>query len=134
MLLGIATHKLSRTITRDWVTSVLRAPFTRLEGQAELPKEVSESARGRGLRRAIGELLTCPFCTGQWVAALLAYGLVLKPPVARLIASVFTVISISDFLHAAWVITGTKMEQAGGSGGSGDGGASQDEQPGTSGS
>ncbi|MDQ3700246.1 MAG: DUF1360 domain-containing protein [Chloroflexota bacterium] len=95
---------------------MLRAPFTRREGEAELPKEVNESARGRGLRRAIGELLTCPFCTGQRVAALLAYGLVLKPPVVRLIASVFTVISISDFLHAAWVITGTKMEQVGGDG------------------
>jgi Protein of unknown function (DUF1360) len=28
LLLGIATHKLGRIITKDWVTSPLRAPFT----------------------------------------------------------------------------------------------------------
>ncbi len=28
LLLGIATHKLGRIITKDWVTSSLRAPFT----------------------------------------------------------------------------------------------------------
>ena len=112
LLLGVATHKLSRTIARDWVTSVLRAPFVRLEGEADLPKELKEEARGEGMRRAIGELITCPFCTGQWVAALLTYLLVLNPPVGRLVASIFTVISASDFMHAAWVIAGTKMEQA----------------------
>src|SRR3954453_15400162 len=32
LLLGVATHKLSRLITRDWVTSPLRAPFTQYEG------------------------------------------------------------------------------------------------------
>lgn len=113
LLFGVATHKLSRTITRDWVTSFLRAPFVRLEGEAELPKEVSETERGRGLRRAIGQVITCPFCTGQWVAALMTYLLVLQPRVARLIASIFAIVTISDFLHAIWVFTGTKMEQAG---------------------
>jgi hypothetical protein len=112
LLLGVATHKLSRTLARDWVTSVLRAPFTWLEGEANLPKELEESARGHGLRRVMGELLTCPFCTGQWVAALLTYGLVFQPPAARLVASVFTIISISDVLHAGWVMAGRKMEQS----------------------
>ena len=113
LLLGVATHKLSRTISRDWVTSVLRAPFTRLKGAGKLPKELKEEARGEGMRRAIGELVTCPFCTGQWVAALLTYLLVLNPPLGRLVASIFTVISASDFLHAAWIIAGSMMEQAG---------------------
>jgi len=113
LLLGVATHKLSRTLARDWVTSVLRAPFARREGEADLPKEVEEEARGEGMRRAIGELVTCPFCTGQWVAALVTYLLVLKPRVARLVASIFTVITLSDFLHAAWMIAGTKMVRAG---------------------
>lgn len=113
LLFGVATHKLSRTITRDWVTSFLRAPFVRLEGEAELPKEVSETERGRGLRLAIGQVITCPFCTGQWVAAVFTYLLVLQPRVARLIASIFAIVTISDFLHAIWVFTGTKMEQTG---------------------
>src|SRR4051812_7980803 len=31
LLLGVATHKLSRIITKDAVTSFLRAPFTRYD-------------------------------------------------------------------------------------------------------
>ena len=128
LVLGVATHKLSRTLARDFVTSVLRAPFTRLKGEAELPKELEEEARGEGMRRAIGELVTCPFCTAQWVAALLTYLLVLNPRLGRLVASVFTVNALSDFLQAAWVITGNKMEQAGSKGGESEGGEAEGDQ------
>src|SRR6185437_6966229 len=31
LLLGIATHKLTRIATRDWVTAPLRAPFTKFK-------------------------------------------------------------------------------------------------------
>lgn len=57
LLLGVATHKLSRLIAKDWVTSPLRAPFTTYEGAASGP-EVIESPRGHGMRLALGELLT----------------------------------------------------------------------------
>jgi hypothetical protein len=74
VLLGVATHKLSRLLTKDMVVSALRAPFTTFEGNAG-DGELQEGARGTGLQHALGELLTCPFCFGQWVLALLAYGL-----------------------------------------------------------
>jgi hypothetical protein len=67
-LLTLATMKVSRVITKERVTSFLRAPFTRYTGEAR-PGEVSEEPRGTGLRRATGELLICPYCLGQWVAA-----------------------------------------------------------------
>src|SRR5690606_16199477 len=57
VLTGIATHKLTRIVTRDWVTSPIRAPFVRYEASVG-GGEVSEKARGRGLRRAVGDLLT----------------------------------------------------------------------------
>ena len=50
MLLGVASHKLGRLIARDVVTSFARAPFTQFESWGELPNEVNEKARGRGLR------------------------------------------------------------------------------------
>src|SRR3954454_11219346 len=50
-LVTIATHKASRLVAKDRVTSVVRAPFTRYEDDAG-PGEVSEAARGRGVRRA----------------------------------------------------------------------------------
>ncbi len=98
LLLGVATHKLARLVTKDWVTSPLRAPFTRLEksvGEGEL----QESARGTGVQRALGELLTCPWCMAPWTAAALAYSWVFTPRLTRLVASMFTMVTISDFLQ-----------------------------------
>ena len=100
-LLGVATHKLSLIGAQDAVTSPLRAPFTELR-EKESPKSVDEKPRGEGLRRSVGELLTCQFCLGMWVASFFTYGLVLAPRVTRLIASVFTVLTISDHLHQTY--------------------------------
>ncbi len=101
VLLGVATHKLSLIGAQDAVTSPLRAPFTELQ-EKESPKSLDEKPRGKGLRRSVGELLTCQFCLGMWVTSLCTYGLVLAPRVTRLIATVFTVVTISDHLHQTY--------------------------------
>lgn len=101
ILLGVATHKLTRTLTKDWVTAPLRAPFVRYEGSAG-GGEVKEKARGRGLRKAVGDLLTCPWCTGPWVAAALTSGLLRWPRPTRVVAGTFAMVTISDFLHHAY--------------------------------
>jgi hypothetical protein len=100
-LLGMATHKLSLLVSQDAITSPLRAPFTELE-EKESPKKVDEKPRGEGLRRSVGELLTCQFCLSVWVASLLTYSLVLAPRVTRLLAAVFTVVTVSDYLHQVY--------------------------------
>ncbi len=101
VLLGMATHKLSLIGTQDAVTSPLRAPFTELQ-EKDSPKSVDEEPRGGGLRGSIGELLTCKFCLSMWVASFFTYGLVLVPRVTRLIATIFTVATISDHLHQTY--------------------------------
>jgi hypothetical protein len=100
-LLGVATHKLSWLLAKDVVTSPLRAPFTEFQ-KMESPTSVQEKPRGRGLQRALGELLTCNFCIGQWLAAFFIYGLVLAPAVTRLVGYIFAVLTLSDFLHQAY--------------------------------
>ena len=100
-LLGVATHKLSMLVANDAVTSPLRAPFTELQ-EKQSPKKVDERPRGNGLRRSLGELLTCHFCVGQWVASFFTYGLVLAPAFTRLVASIFAVVTLSDHLHQAY--------------------------------
>lgn len=98
LLLTLATYKLSRVITKDSVTSPIRAPFTEFEGPGG-GGEVNEKPRGKGFRHAMGELLTCPFCIGQWVATGFAFGLVFAPRATRLTASIFSMIALADFLH-----------------------------------
>lgn len=98
----LGTHKLSRTLTKDAVTSPLRAPFTRYAGTGG-PAEVNEDVRNESqLRHSLGELLTCPFCLDMWVATGFAIGLVFVPRFTRLIAGVFTVLAGADFLQLAY--------------------------------
>ena len=108
-LLGAATHKLSRTITKDTVTAPLRAPFAEFagpQGEGELHEEV----RGHGVRHTVGELLTCPFCLAQWVATALAAGLVLAPRQTRLAAATLTSVAISDALQNVYAFLQRKAE------------------------
>jgi hypothetical protein len=100
ILLGVATHKYSRLVAKDRVTSFLRAPFVRYEGEAG-PSEVSETPRGQGPQRAIGELVNCPFCLGMWVASGLGLGFVAAPRVTRFVAGVGAALAVADFLHLA---------------------------------
>jgi hypothetical protein len=101
VLLGMATHTLSLVGSQDAITSPLRAPFTELE-EKKGPKKVEEKPRGEGLRRSVGELLTCQFCLGVWVASFFTYGFVLLPRVSRLVAAVFAAVTVSDFLHQTY--------------------------------
>jgi uncharacterized protein DUF1360 len=82
------------------VTSTVRAP---------LPAPRATPA-GRGLggcsregpRRAVGELIVCPYCLGLWAAALFAAGFVVAPRPTHWIASVLTAHFASDVLHIAY--------------------------------
>jgi hypothetical protein len=100
-LAGIATHKLSRLLAKDKVTSFIRAPFTRYEepaGQGEL----EEAPRGSGARYAIGELLVCPYCLAQWVATGFVVGLVAAPRPTRVVAGIYAAETLADFLQLAY--------------------------------
>lgn len=99
VLITAGTHKLSRTISKDAVTSPLRAPFTRYRGTGG-PAEVMEEVRDTGpVRHAIGELLSCPFCLDMWVAAGFTIGLLFAPRFTRVVAATFTALTGADFLH-----------------------------------
>lgn len=112
VLSGVATHKVSRLLAKDPVTSPLRAPFTRYagtSGEAELMEEV----RGSGPQKAIGELVSCPFCLGQWVATGFTAGHLFAPTLTRFAAAVFTELAIADFLHFGYSLAEEKQQQAG---------------------
>jgi hypothetical protein len=99
---GLATHKVSRLISKDKVTSFLRAPFVRFKEESG-QGEVSEEPRGEGLQRATGELLGCPYCLGQWVAAGFGAGLVAAPRLTRLVAFIYTAETVADFLQLGYL-------------------------------
>jgi len=108
-LLAVATQQLSRTVTKDAVTSPLRAPFTRFAGRAG-PGEVNEEVVAHGWAHGAGELLTCPFCLSQWVATSFVLGMVVAPRATRLVASVLALRAGSDVLQFGYAALESKVE------------------------
>ena len=107
VLLGTATHKLSRLIAKDRITSIIRAPFVHYICSAG-SGEVDEEPRGRGIQRGIGQMVSCPFCMGPWSAAALGFGFLFAPRLTRFFAGVLASVTISDFLHRAYHATKPK--------------------------
>jgi hypothetical protein len=101
-LLGVATHKLSRIVAKDRITSILRAPFVSYIRSAGAG-EVEEEARGRGIQRGIGHLISCPYCTAPWSATALAFGFLFAPRLTRFFAGILASVAMSDFLHRAYL-------------------------------
>ncbi|WP_251014466.1 DUF1360 domain-containing protein [Rhodococcus qingshengii] len=107
---ALAAHKLSRTVTKDAVTSPLRAPFVDHDGDGG-PGEVMESPKHEdGLRGSVGELLTCPFCFDVWALTALTAGRVFAPRVSGVSVDALAALAGADFLHLAYA----KAQQAAG--------------------
>jgi hypothetical protein len=106
-MLGLATFKAARTISRDEVTSFIREPF--VEGSAheggEAPVETGD------LRQAIGELVTCSRCIGTWVAAGLTTTQVIVPRFGRLLTWTLAAAGTNDYLQAAFAALTSKSNE-----------------------
>jgi Protein of unknown function (DUF1360) len=98
VVLGAATFKASRTLSRERVASFLRQPF--VEGDASHGED--ERPAGTGLQRAIGELVTCTRCIGTWTAAGLASSQVVAPRFGRLLTWSLAASAANDFLQAGF--------------------------------
>jgi hypothetical protein len=100
-LLGIGTHKLSRIISKDFVTAPLRAPFTRRKA-SEGAGEVHDEPRGGVVRRTVGNLLSCPYCIGLWISTGFNTLLMLRPAETRFVLRMLASDTLSDFLHLSY--------------------------------
>jgi hypothetical protein len=92
--LSAATFAVSKAIVREKVGSWLRDPF--------VDETHGRKPRGRRLRRAMGELVTCTRCVGVW-SALGVVGLRLASPQSgRVVTNVLAASAANDFLHAGF--------------------------------
>jgi hypothetical protein len=107
VVLGAATFKAARTITRDDVTSFLREPF--VEGEAGQGDE--HAVETGDLRQALGELVTCSRCIGTWVAGGLATTQILAPRFGRVLTWTLAAAGLNDWLQAGFAALTTKANQ-----------------------
>ena len=93
--MGAATFALSKAIARERIGSWVREPFVDEDDEGRRP-------RGRRLRRAVGELISCTRCVGAW-SALGVVGLrSLHPGAGRVATNVLAVSAANDWLQAAF--------------------------------
>ena len=105
-VLAAATFALSKLIVHEKAESWLRQPFVDEGGTDRRPK-------GRRLRYAVGELLTCTRCTGAWTALGLVALRMRAPGAGRTVATVLAASAGSDMLHAgfSWLCAGANTRQ-----------------------
>jgi hypothetical protein len=106
-ILGLATFKAARTISRDEVTSFLREPF--VEGAAHEGDE--EPVETGDLRQAIGELVTCSRCVGTWVAAGLGSTQMIAPRFGRILMWSLAAGGANDWLQAGFAALTRRANQ-----------------------
>jgi hypothetical protein len=105
--ISAATFALSKVIAREKIGSWMREPFVEQSGGERRP-------RGRGLRRAVGELVTCTRCVGAW-SALGIVGLRLAAPDSgRIVTNVLAASAGNDWLQAGFkMLTAAVNEREG---------------------
>jgi len=105
-ILAAATFALSKLIVHEKVESWIREPFVDEQPGRRRPK-------GRRLRYAIGELLTCTRCTGAWSALALVALRLHAPATGRTVATVLASSAGNDMLHAGfqWLCAGANTQE-----------------------
>jgi hypothetical protein len=102
--ISAATFALSKVVAREKIGSWMREPFVDQSGGERRP-------RGSGLRRAVGELVTCTRCVGAW-SALGVVGLRLAAPDSgRIVTNVLAASAGNDWLQAGFKLLTAHVNQ-----------------------
>lgn len=101
-ILALASFRLTRLIVFDKITEFLRDPFfDEVEEENEDgTREVYYLPKGTPIKKFIGELLSCYWCTGVWVSAAVVVGYLLLPIVFVPIILVFAVAGLAAILES----------------------------------
>jgi hypothetical protein len=95
-VMGLATFALAKLVAKEKVDAWVREPFLDERPDGE------RRPKGRGLRYAVGELLSCTRCVGSWSALGLVGLRLLRPREARVVLPVLALAGANDWLQSAF--------------------------------
>lgn len=98
-IFGLATFALTKALAKEKVGTWVREP---------LIDEADRKPKGRRLRYATGELLTCTRCLGTWSSLGLIGLRVARPREGRIVAGVLAAAGINDWLQAGFTLLTSK--------------------------
>src|SRR3954449_4401509 len=93
--LSAATFAVSKLVVHEKVETWVRAPFVEEHPDGKRP-------RGRRLRYAVGELLSCTRCVGAWGALGLVALRAQSPVTGRVVTTVLAASAANDFLQTGF--------------------------------
>ncbi|GER67382.1 membrane protein [Weizmannia acidilactici] len=102
MLMAFASFRLARLIVYDKITAFLRKPFHEEveETEPDGSKATYIILKGKGLRRWIGELLSCYWCTGIWCAVLIYVLWLFFPQVGEPLITVLAIAGLAGLIES----------------------------------
>jgi hypothetical protein len=98
-----ATFALAKVIARERIGTWVREPF--------VDEDDGRRPRGRRLRHAVGELLTCTRCVGAWSALGLIALRLTSPATGRVVNDVLAVSAMNDWLQASFKLLCAKTDE-----------------------
>ncbi|MEI4801430.1 DUF1360 domain-containing protein [Bacillus sp. NPDC077411] len=100
-IFSFAVFRLTRLFVYDKITSFIRAPFIEELQIAEPDGTVSTytKIKGTGLRKWIGELLSCYWCTGVWASAFLLLCYYMIPKVIEPIIVLLAIAGVAAIIE-----------------------------------
>ncbi|HEY6761921.1 MAG TPA: DUF1360 domain-containing protein [Baekduia sp.] len=108
--LGLATFALAKLVAKEKVDSWVREPFV------EERPDGARRPKGRRLRYAVGELLSCTRCVGTWSALGLVSMRVLRPREARVVVPMLALAAANDWLQTGFTLLCAEANAAPGQG------------------
>jgi hypothetical protein len=98
----LACFRLTRLLCFDVITEWMRKPFYYIieEEQEDGTIEEYVEAKGTGLRKFIGLLLSCYWCTGMWCAIFIYAGYIFLPTITYPLISILAIAGAASFLEA----------------------------------
>lgn len=99
-ILAFASFRLTHLIVYDDITEWLRKPFISIVSTKDEHGTTNQfrEPKGKGIRRWLGLVLSCHWCTGIWCAALLT-ALQFYVPAAYPLITLLAIAAIASFIE-----------------------------------
>jgi hypothetical protein len=98
-MMGLATFALAKLVAKEKIDSWVREPFLeeRPDGDG-----IERRPKGRRMRYAVGELVSCTRCVGSWSALGLVGLRMLRPREAQVVLPVLALAATNDWLQSGF--------------------------------
>jgi hypothetical protein len=99
-LLATSTFRLGRLVAYNEAFEPIRSPVAKTVPDDSGAGKTTEPKQKGGALKSLGQLVTCPICSGTWIAAGLTYALHLWPGATRVFLVATSSIGSAELLNA----------------------------------